>query len=151
MTTRKQTDMETYFTLYNLQIAWFGVKKYWSYVAVVLLFIVLFIVMKQKDVNLLQQIKQISDGYEDQIKKINAARELERKQLEENQRKLEEKLALINKQYEERMIELDNKKKAEVERLVKKYKNDPEKLAVEISKSTGFSIVMPEDNPYEDK
>jgi hypothetical protein len=90
-------------------------------------------------------VQKLQDSHQKELDEIKKAREEERKKYEENERKYQERMAAIEKEYETAKKELDEKKRKEVEDIVKKYGNQPDKLAQRLAEVTGFKIIMPQD------
>ena len=120
-------------------------KKSWGYI-VAGLSVVLGLMFFRKKVDHYENIVQkLQESHQKQLNEIEAARKEERKKHEENERKYQERMALIEKEYETAKAELDEKKRKEIEGIVKKYGNQPDKLAQRLADVTGFKIIMPED------
>lgn len=120
-------------------------KKSWGYI-VAGLSVVLGLMFFRKKVDHYENIVQkLQESHQKQLNEIEAARKEERKKHEENERKYQERMALIEKEYEAAKAELDEKKRKEIEGIVKKYGNQPDKLAQRLADVTGFKIIMPED------
>jgi Skp family chaperone for outer membrane proteins len=120
-------------------------KKSWGYL-VAGLGVVFGVMLFRKKVDHYENIVQkLQDSHQKQLDEIEAARKEERKKHEENERKYQERMALIEKEYEAAKAELDEKKRKEIEGIVKKYGNQPDKLAQRLADVTGFKIIMPED------
>lgn len=120
-------------------------KKSWGYL-VAGLGVVFGVMLFRKKVDHYENIVQkLQDSHQKQLDEIEAARKEERKKHEENERKYQERMALIEKEYEAAKAELDEKKRKEIEGIVKKYGDQPDKLAQRLADVTGFKIIMPED------
>lgn len=119
-------------------------KKNWKIALLIFGVVFSFFLFKKKDQTFLERLKTVQDEHEKEIKKLNEAREKERRQHEENEARLKETLAEIQVQYESEKKTLDQKKKAEIQVIVEKHGNDPDELAVQLSKVTGFKVILPE-------
>jgi hypothetical protein len=120
-------------------------KKSWGYL-VAALGVVLGLVFFRKKVDHYENIVQgLQDSHQKELDEIKKARKEEREKYEENERKYQERMAIIEKEYETAKKELDEKKRKEVEGIVKKYGNQPNKLAEKLAEVTGFKIIMPQD------
>lgn len=124
--------------------AWAFIKKYWALFALVIGVVVGIVFFRQRGSSFVDDLKKIQEAHEDELKRIDEARMLERQQHEENLKRLNDTLVAVQKQYDEAKRDLDAKKKAEIEKLVKKHGDDPEKLAKELSALTGFTVIMPD-------
>lgn len=128
----------------SLKILWSFVKKYWSYFALALGMIVGFLLLRNQGAGFADKLKEIQTAHDEELRKINAAREQERKEHEANLKRLEQSLKAVQEQYDAAKKDLDSKKKKEIEELVRLYKDDPETLAKKLSEATGFVIVLPD-------
>lgn len=128
----------------SLATAWTYVKKYWSLLTVIIAAIVAIVFFRKQGTDLADNIKKIQGIHDEELRKIQEARTLERRQHEENQQKLKLTLDAVQKNYADAKKDLDDKKQAQIEELVKKYKNDPDELAKKLSEVTGFVIIMPD-------
>lgn len=122
---------------------WAYVKKYWAYAALVLAVVFGFFLFRKGQTDFAERLKQINDAHDAELKQIQDARAQEQKQHEENERKLQEALDAVQKHYDDAKKDLDDKKKAQIEDIVKKYKDDPDQLAKKLSEATGFTIILP--------
>ena len=120
-------------------------KKYWQIFLLITLVIVFFIFNRKKNIDFSQRLEEIQASHQAELEKIEKIRKQERLEHEENEKKLKQTLELLQAKYDEQMRIFDAKQKAEVEKLVKLYKNDPVALAEEVSKTTGFKIIYPEE------
>lgn len=93
-----------------------------------------------------QRLKDIDSVHREELKKIDEARLRERKEKEESERKYQEALVLIREKYESDKMSLDKRKEKEIKRIVAHHGNDPKELALQLSKATGFEVIMPEED-----
>lgn len=119
-------------------------KKNWKICILIFGVIFSFFLFKKRDQTFLERIEKIRGEHEKEIKQINEAREKERRLHEENETRLKETLKEIQAQYESEKKLLDKKKKAEIQDIVEKHGNDPDELAIQLSKVTGFKVILPE-------
>lgn len=126
-----------------LATVWAYVKKYWSLALLVVGGIAAFFVFRRREISFADEYKKIKDAHDEELKRIQDAWAEEKRQREENRRKLEAALVAVQQQYAEAKKDLDAKKKAQIEGLVKKYKDDPDELAKRLSEATGFTIILP--------
>lgn len=122
---------------------WLYVKKYWSYILLILGIIIALIFFRQEQLDFAEQFKKIQEAHEEELRKIEEARLQERKEHEANLKKLQDALAAVQAQYDAAKKDLDAKKKKEIEHLVKEYGDNPDELAKKLSEVTGFVIVLP--------
>lgn len=132
-----------------LQKVWVFIKTYWQIIFGFMLAVVLFLLFQKREQSWADKLKEIQDQNDTEIKKINDAREQERKDHEAAQKKLQLTLDEVQKQYDAAKKQLDDAKKAEIARIVTKYSDDPEGLARELAAVTGFAIQIPA--PQENK
>lgn len=119
------------------------VKKVLLWIFSVLL-VVGFIIFHVRETNsYIENMKQMQQIHDEELKKINSAYDEERKQHEVNVAKLQSDLDDARSRYKEASEALDKKKKVEVKSLVDKYGDDPAGMAKRISQVTGFKVVMP--------
>lgn len=122
---------------------WAFVKKYWQLFTLIIGVIVGAFLLRSRDTQFIDDVRKIKEAHDSEIKKIEAAREEERKQNEANLARLKSTLAEVEKQYKQQQQQLDNKKKKEIEVIVKDYGDDPIELAKKISEVTGFTVILP--------
>jgi len=127
----------------KLSITWAFVKKYWSYAALFVGTVVAVMLLKQQGTSFYDRIQEIENAHSEELKKIQEARDEEKRQHEANLKKLEETLSAVQKQYDEAKKDFDSKKKKEIEDLVKLYKDDPDTLAKKLAEATGFVVILP--------
>lgn len=122
---------------------WAFLKKYWGVFVVALGAIAAGLFFYKKKTSFADDLKKIQESHDEELKQIQAAREQERLEHEANQKRLQATMDAIQKQYEADKQVLDEKKKAEIRRVFNEYKDDPEGLAEELSKKTGFRVIPP--------
>lgn len=89
------------------------------------------------------QATQLKKLHAEEVQKINAARDKEKQQLEENIKVLEDSLAKNKVDYEKKIKDLEEKRKNEVSSFVSKHGDNPVSMAREISATTGFKVYDP--------
>lgn len=129
--------------LNKLKIAWTYIKKYWSYAALALAVVFGFLLFNKEKVDFSEQLKQIQDAHDAELKQIQAARAQEEQQHDANVKQLQDSLDAVQQHYDLAKKDLDDKKKQEIVDLVKQYGDDPTALAQKLSAATGFVIVLP--------
>lgn len=120
-------------------------KKYWKVLLLILGVIFSILMLKRQKTDFVENLRSIQDAHKSEIKKINEVREKERELYELNEAKYRSRIADIQARYEAEKIELSEKKKKQVETIVKKYGDDPGQLALQLSRATGFQIILPEE------
>ncbi len=130
-------------TVQGLKVAWLFVKKYaWLFFAVVagVLAIVLF---RRTPTDMSDQIDAINKRHEEEIRKIREAEGQRAKEREENQKRLEDTLKQLDQRYKDAMKDLDAQKRAEVDRILKEHRDDPDALAAELADALGLQVQKP--------
>lgn len=123
---------------------WAFVKKYWQVGLLVVGVIVGVFIFKKTDDSFTDRLKKIQNAHDEEMKKIEEAHAQEEREHEANVKKLQDTLDTIQKQYDDAKKDLDVSKKKQIEDIIKKYQNDPDALAKQLSDMTGFTIVLPE-------
>lgn len=95
---------------------------------------------KRYDDGWAEKFEELQIGHEEQIKKIDAAREEERIRHKKNIEQLKSELEIVQKKYEDQKKALEIKKKTIVKKIVEESGNDPNALAQQLSEVTGFRI-----------
>jgi Spy/CpxP family protein refolding chaperone len=126
-----------------LQLTWAFIKKYWQVFATIAVFAFIYFWTKSSSTSLAEKLAALNATHDEEIKKIIAARDEEIKKRLENEARYQQQIKQIQDQYEKAKIELDARTKKQVETIVKDYGDDEVKLAEQIAKVTGFTLVMP--------
>lgn len=122
--------------------AWALLKSYW-YVPVILMVTLGAYLMGKKDlVDWAQVLDNARSNHRKQVAAIEKAKEEELKKREAALRRMEEARKKIEEEYRREDKEIDAKKQKEVERILKKTKNDPVAMAEELKKSTGYTVIV---------
>ena len=121
------------------------IKKYWKLTTILLITVLGFFFFKKKSTSLGDRLKELDAAHKVEISKIEAARNREKSLKEESEKKYSEALVHIKSQYDLEKIELTNKKQNEIRKIVHQHGNDPQELAHQLSKATGFKVILPED------
>jgi biopolymer transport protein ExbB/TolQ len=123
---------------------WVALKSSWKIIVLVFFAIFGLILLRRRDQTLLDEIEGVRQSHREEIRKIEEAREKERLAHEKNMQRLQEDLALIRSQYEAAKVELSKKKEAEITKILSDFGSDPDRLALELQRATGFKIIYPE-------
>ena len=121
--------------------AWSFVKKYWQLFAGAIYAIAVWVYFKGKVDNIKEVLKVEEDTHQQEIDAINSSHAEEIAQRDEALDKYQEIIAKIEKKYEERKEELSEEKRAEVSKLVSKYREDPATLSRLLSERFGITHV----------
>jgi hypothetical protein len=120
-------------------------KKNWQIIILILGVLLSVVFFRRRDADFTTKLRSIQLDHDQQIKKISESLEKERRLRELNEAKYQEIIASIQLQYESAKKELTEKKKKQIETIVSHHGNDPAELAIQLSKVTGFDIIMPEE------
>lgn len=127
-----------------LKVVWEWFKRYWLFLLTLVAVIVYVSLTVAHRLSCADTIKRLTEEHALEVKRINDVRDREVKEHKENFDRLNAALAAAQTRYESAKKELADKKKAEIEDIIRKYKNDPEGLARQLFEVTGFEIIMPE-------
>tara|TARA_Y100000592_G_C5426258_1_gene295878 strand:- start:416 stop:841 length:426 start_codon:yes stop_codon:yes gene_type:complete len=117
---------------------WAFIKKYWQLFAGAIYAIAVWVYFKGKVDNIKEVLRVEEDTHQQEIDAINSSHAEEIAQRDEALDKYQEIIAKIEKKYEERKEELSEEKRAEVNKLVSKYRNDPGTLSRLLSERFGI-------------
>jgi Skp family chaperone for outer membrane proteins len=126
-----------------LQTVYAWIKKYWQLLLLIVATVFGVLFFRRQENGFSSDLKAIRDAHEDELKRIQSARDEEKRQHIENQKRLESALATVQEQYDLAKKDLDQKKKREIEEIVSQYGDNPTELAKQLSSVTGFSIILP--------
>lgn len=124
---------------------WLIIKKYWKLLALVVGAFIAFFFVRSRG-SFVEDYKKIKNIHDEEIKTIDEARKNERIQKQKAIVIRDNALKAIDKEYEKKSDSLKREKKQDVAKLVKEHGNDPERLAEELQKVTGFKIIQPDKN-----
>jgi len=114
--------------------AWVWIKHYWYIPAVLIYTIVLWIIFRRSNANVLKVLDITKESYQKEIEVIKTAHEKELQQREEIVLVYQETLKNLEKEHTIKVDELSKKKKKEIQNLVSEHKDDPSVLAEEMKK-----------------
>jgi len=117
-------------------------KDYWGLIAGILGTLLLLMYKTNKGDPLLKVVQKKGQDLAD---KINKARESEEERAAAEAARHEKAISDIKKKYDDVKENLNVIQVAEAERILELYKQDPQKLAEELSVLTGAKIIMPKD------
>jgi uncharacterized membrane protein YhiD involved in acid resistance len=124
-----------------LKKVWIWIKHHW-YVPVILILILVCVLtgkgVKNKYFEIMMQSRE---NYKKEIEIINKNNAEEKQKTMDAIRRHQESLAKIENDFNVKMGELPKKEKKEVEAVIKKFDNQPDKLAKEIAKILGAENV----------
>jgi cytoskeletal protein RodZ len=119
-------------------------KKSWGWMllvpAAILTLIVLFWKNGKGWFKLLLAIRESS---QQEVEDIKSVREKELEDQRKNKEKIDKMLVQIQQKHDKEDTEFNENKRKQVEETVKTYGGDPNKLAEELAKVTGFKVVLP--------
>lgn len=90
------------------------------------------------------KMQRLREAHDAEVSAILAARDVERKEHEENLKRLQNTLDETRRQYDADIKTLTEKKQRQVTQLVVKYGDDPTEMARQVAEVTGFQLVIPE-------
>lgn len=83
------------------------------------------------------------ESSQQEVEDVKNVREKELEDQRKNKEKIDKMLVQIQQKHYKEDVEFDENKKKQVEETVKTYGNDPNKLADELAKVTGFKVILP--------
>lgn len=83
------------------------------------------------------------ESSQQEVEDVKNVREKEIEDQRKNKEKIDKMLVQIQQKHDKEDVEFDENKKKQVEETVKTYGNDPNKLADELAKVTGFKVILP--------
>jgi len=118
-------------------------KKFWMFFVALGGLATYFIIKNKKPIDSLPtEIRSSGDKFADDLDTI---RKNEQSSLEKEKKEHQEKAEAIKKKYDAEKEKLDENTKAAAEKIFEQHKDDPEALAQELSRVTGFKVVLPQD------
>lgn len=118
-------------------------KKYWKFaVFVATNIIVLFLLSRKNNLEISERLKELNDSNKKKIDDLNAVREKEKKQLEENEIQLKKQLEATQQHYETAVKNEKQRDDALVNTTAKQFENKPDDLASEISKKLNVDLYV---------
>ena len=138
--------MTLYFQIFwtFLQKAWAYIQKYWQIIFAVVAAVVGYFLYRKDQVDFATQLQEIQHQHDDELQRIESARQEERKTHEADVKQLEATMVAVQKQYDTAKRILEDQKKAEIKEIVTQYSDDPVVLSQKLSEVTGFKIILPE-------
>lgn len=124
-----------------LRKLWSWIKNYW-YIPVILIGIVLLTVVLRKPPESLSKI--LSKAIDSHKKEVDLIEKAHQQEIEKRNKALntyQSRMKAIEEEFKKKNIDLDAKQKKEIEKIVKKNKENPEELAREIAEKYGFTLV----------
>jgi len=120
---------------------WAFVKKYWQLFAGAVYGFAVWVYFKGKVDNIKEVLEVEKDTHQKEIDTLNSSHAEEIALRDEALSKYQEIIAKIEKKYEERKEELSEEKRAEVNKLVSKYRKDPATLSKLLAERFGVTYV----------
>ena len=137
--------MTLYFQIFwtFLKKVWIYLQKYWQIIFVIFATVIGYFVYRKGQVDFATQLQEIQRQHDDELQRIESARQEERKAHEANVKQLEVTMAIVQKQYDTAKHILEDQKKVEIKKIVTLYSDDPVALSQKLSEVTGFKIILP--------
>ena len=131
----------------QIELLWFKVteffKKFWMFFAALGGLATYLIIKNKKSTdNLPSEIRSFGDKFANDV---NVIRKNEQDAAAKEEKEHQEKTAAIKKKYDAEKEKLDENTKAAAEKIFEQHKDNPEALAQELSKVTGFKVILPQD------
>ncbi len=118
-------------------------KRFWAVFAALGGFLIYLLVNRKKpSTDLPAEIRSSTDQFANDV---NSVRSTEKTDLEAEAKKHAEKTAEIKKKYEDAKEDLDAATQRHAEEIFEQHKDDPNALAEELSRVTGFRVVFPKE------
>ena len=118
--------------------SWAFIRKYWQLFVGAIYAIAVWVYFKGKVDNIKEVLEVEEDTHQKEIDTLNSSHAEEIALRDEALGKYQEIIAKIEKKYEERKEELSAAKRAEVNKLVSKYREDPATLSRLLSERFGI-------------
>ena len=121
--------------------AWVILKNYWYVPALIIYTLVVWAVFRKDNTKLLKMFDIADEKYKEEIDILNRVHNA---QMEERNKLIEEHkniLENIEKEYDIKMGDLEGKKKKELNKIIRESKDNPEKIAEEMSRLFGIKNV----------
>jgi len=124
-----------------LKKVWIWIKHHWYVPVILILNLVCVLTGKGVKNKYFEIMMQSRENYKKEIEIINKNNAEEKQKTMDAIRRHQESLAKIENDFNVKMGELPKKEKKEVEAVIKKFDNQPDKLAKEIAKILGAENV----------
>ena len=121
--------------------AWAFIKKYWQIFAGLVYALVVWLIFRGEAKRVREVLEVANETHAEELEILNATHAKEIKLREEALSQYEQIIAKIEKKYEERKEELSEEKRAEVNKLVSKYREDPATLSRLLAERFGVTYV----------
>lgn len=121
---------------------WAWLKAYW-YVPAIAAVVIIGLLTKKKDiVDWGKIIGKARDSHKAEVDAIEKARADELRAREAAHKRMELARAAVEAEFKKNQVEIDAGKQKEIERILKKTKDDPAAMQAEIEKKTGFKVIV---------
>jgi hypothetical protein len=130
----------------NFKKAWVWLKTHWKLVLLVLGAVLGFLLRRKVGSGFSEAFKGLQEAHAAENKAIDAARLKEQEDVQKALRRRNATVDAVQLKFAKENEDLTKEKKKEVEALIKKHGDDPEELAKRLSKATGYTIILPEDD-----
>lgn len=118
-------------------------QKFWLFFIAFGGVVTYFFINRKKPIdNLADEVKASGDQFANDV---DTVRQNEQRDLAQESQAHKERTEAIKKKYEAEKEKLDEETKDKAEKLFELHKDDPQALAEELSKVTGFRVILPED------
>lgn len=125
-----------------LSKAWVWIKNYWYIPFILGLAAAAFLLKKKDIVDWSAMLDNARNSHKSEVGAIEAAHAKEIALRNAALKRVAEAKEKIKEEYKRNEIEIDAKKEKEIDRVLKQTKNDPDAMAEEIKKKTGFNVII---------
>jgi hypothetical protein len=119
--------------------AWAWLKNYWYIPALAAYTLVMWIVFRKENANVLRMFEISKENYQKEIETINSAHRLEMEKKTKAIKNYQDALNLLEERYKIDIEKLDKKEKEELLIVIEEHKESPEGLAEEMRKLFGIN------------
>lgn len=121
---------------------WSWLKAHW-YIPVALIAILIGMLTKSKDVvDWAKVIGKARDSHKAELEAIERSRAAEAEARAAAERRMAAARKQVTEEFARNKMEIDSQKQKEIDRILKKTKEDPVAMQAEIEKKTGFRVVV---------
>lgn len=126
--------------------SWSLLKTYWYVPAIVGAIVVTAVISRKVPDSLMKTLKDMRERHMNEVRIIDETRKVEIAAKERAKKKMDTALAAVEEEFKKENEKLTRKKKREVKKIIKEADDDPKKLAELLASSTGFKVVLPEED-----
>lgn len=122
--------------------AWAWVKAYW-YIPLIIAVVIIGLLTRKKDlIDWASFIGKARDSHKKELDAIERAHADELAAREAALKRMETARAAIEAEFRKNQVQIDVQKQKEIDRILKKTRDDPDAMASEIESRLGFKVVV---------